>query len=105
MSKERKAAKRKMTSRQLHQVAKALADPQRFAILERIARATDELPCKSLVQDLVISQATISHHLKELSEAGLIECRREAQSVFLSLRRQTLDAYRQELSRRMMLDS
>jgi ArsR family transcriptional regulator len=94
-----------MTAKQFQQVAKAMADPQRFAILERIARAEGELPCRSLVQDLVISQATISHHLKELNDAGLIECRREAQSVFMSLRRQTIDAYRRELGRRMALDS
>ena len=61
-----------------------LADPQRFAILERIAAEPGELPCKRLVEDLPISQATISHHLRELTEAGLIDVRREAQSAFLS---------------------
>ncbi len=72
-----------MTYEQFHQVAKALADPQRFAILERIARERGELACKALVQEFPISQATISHHLKELSEAGLIDCRRKAQCAFL----------------------
>jgi ArsR family transcriptional regulator len=93
-----------MTQEQFHLVARALADPQRFAILERIAGEKGELPCKTLVQELAISQATISHHLKELSEAGLIDCRREAQCAFLSLRRHTMEVYREELGRRMALD-
>jgi ArsR family transcriptional regulator len=93
-----------MTSKEFHQVAKALADPQRFAILERIASERVELPCKTLVQEFPISQATISHHLKELLEAGLIDCRREAQCAFLSVRRSAIEAYREELGRRMVLD-
>jgi ArsR family transcriptional regulator len=94
-----------MTSKQFQHVARVLADPQRFAILERIAREGRELACKTLVQEFPVSQATISHHLKELSEAGLIDCRREAQCAFLSLRRPVMEAYRTELGRRMALGS
>jgi ArsR family transcriptional regulator len=94
-----------MTSKQFQLVARVLADPQRFAILERIAREGGELACKTLVQEFPVSQATISHHLKELSEAGLIDCRREAQCAFLSLRRPVMEAYRTELGRRMALGS
>ena len=90
-----------MTSKQFQQVARALADPQRFAILERVAAAKGELPCKTIVQEFPICQATISHHIKELAEAGLIELRREAQSAFLSLRKPTIEAYRRELKRRL----
>jgi ArsR family transcriptional regulator len=95
------AAAATMTSKQFQQVARALADPQRFAILERIASARGELPCKTIVRELPISQATVSHHLKELAEAGLIELRREAQCVYLSLRKPTIEAYRRELKRRL----
>jgi ArsR family transcriptional regulator, arsenate/arsenite/antimonite-responsive transcriptional repressor len=94
-----------MTAKQFQHVARALADPQRFAILERIARERGELACKTLVQEFSVSQATISHHLKELSEAELIDCRREAQSAFFSLRREVMEAYRAELGRRMALGS
>ena len=73
-----------MTPKQFHQIARALADPQRFAILERIAAEQGELACKVLVQELPVSQATVSHHLRELTEAGLIGCRREAQCAFLT---------------------
>jgi ArsR family transcriptional regulator len=94
-----------MTSKQFHQIARALADPQRFAILERIARAPGELACRALVREVPVSQATISHHLKELTDAGLIGCRREAQCAFFSLQSEVMEAYRTELGRRMALGS
>jgi len=94
-----------MTSKQFHKIARALADPQRFAILERIAGERGELACRALVQELPVSQATVSHHLKELTEAGLIGCRREAQCAFLSLKSEVMEAYRKELGRRMALGS
>src|SRR4051794_41961886 len=81
-------------------VSKALADPQRFAILERIARESGELACKALVAEFDVSQATISHHLKELTNAGLIEGRREGQCMYLPARRSALEAYHREPGRR-----
>lgn len=86
---------------QFHRIAKALADPQRFALLEAISVAGEELPCKRLVERFPVTQATISHHLKELGNAGLIELRREGQFVYLSPRPATLSAYCAELRRRL----
>ncbi len=92
-----------MDAEQFTKVAKALADPQRFAILERIAAAADELPCKDLERAFDVSQATISHHLKELSNAGLIEGRREAQCMYLRVRRAAIETYHRELGKRIGL--
>lgn len=86
-----------------NKVAKALSDPQRFAILERIARESAECPCIKLVEGFAITQATISHHLKELANAELIDVRREGKCAHFSIRRDTLDAYRAELSRRLAI--
>src|SRR3954452_5595183 len=94
-----------MTAEQFHKVSRALADGQRLAILERIAREPGELPCRTLVRELPVSQATVSHHLKELNEGGLVESRREAQSVYLSLCRGTIEASCRELGRRLKLES
>jgi ArsR family transcriptional regulator len=64
---------------------KALADPRRFELLERIAK-TRCLGCTEAREALPISAATLSHHIKELETAGLIEVRREGKYHFLSLR-------------------
>ncbi|MEM7807433.1 MAG: metalloregulator ArsR/SmtB family transcription factor [Planctomycetota bacterium] len=77
-------------------ISKALADPQRFAIFEFVcteAEGEAEVGCKAIVARFPVSQATISHHLKELVAAGLIEGRKEGQCLMLKPKRQRLDAY------------
>lgn len=89
-----------LAAEQFQRVAKALADPQRFAILERIAQAAD-CPCRTLVEEFPVSQATVSHHLKELEVAGLITLRRAGKCAYITARGETIDAYRAELARRL----
>ncbi len=87
---------------QVQRISKAIADPQRFAILASIAEK-DELPCKTLVANLSIKQATISHHLKELAAAQLIESRKQGQRAILSCRRDVCDAYLRALESRFVM--
>lgn len=82
-------------------IAKALAEPQRFAILQRIAKQ-DDCPCLKLVDECSITQATISHHLKELVAADLITARREGKCGYFTIKADTLTAYQAELSRRLL---
>ena len=86
---------------QFQKIAKALADPRRFQILEVIASAGDELCCGNVVECFPVAQATVSHHLKELSDAGLIETRSEGQFKYLRSRPDVLAAYVTELQRRV----
>jgi len=65
---------------------KALADPRRFELLEKITRAGCPLGCAQARAALPISAATLSHHIKELEAAGLIDIRREGKFHFLTLR-------------------
>jgi ArsR family transcriptional regulator len=67
-------------------ILKALADPRRFELLERIAKAGCPLGCMEARAALPISAATLSHHIKELETAGLIHIRREGKFHFLTLR-------------------
>ncbi len=90
-----------LSSEQAHRIAKAIADPQRFAILASIAKHR-EVPCKKLVADFSITQATISHHLKELVAADLISSRRQGQMAILSCRRDVCDAYVQMLAGKLV---
>ena len=54
---------------------KALADPTRVAIVNRLAQAEETCVC-DLTAVFRLSQPTISHHLKVLREAGLVESSR-----------------------------
>lgn len=89
-----------MAPAQFTRISKALADPRRFELLEMIA-AADEVACKRMVEALPVSQATISHHLKELATAGLIEARREGQCGHYRACPDVLAEYTAELERRL----
>jgi ArsR family transcriptional regulator len=77
-------------------ISKALADPQRFAIFEFVChegRGGEEVGCKKIVARFPVSQATISHHIKELTAAGLVEGRKEGQCLMLKAKPEGLKGY------------
>ncbi|GAC1421606.1 MAG: hypothetical protein NVSMB62_16710 [Acidobacteriaceae bacterium] len=85
-----------LSAEALNAIARALADPKRFAILQQIA-ASEHLMCGQLhVQDC-LSPATISHHLRELQEAGLVDSSRDGRQMRLVLRRPVWNAYLRHL--------
>jgi len=57
---------------QLAAMAKALAHPARVAILKLLAEKQDCM-CGDIVEELPLAQATVSQHLKQLKNAGLIK--------------------------------
>ncbi len=81
-----------LTSEQFQAITRVLADPRRFAMLQQIA-ASGSLLCGCLDVQASITPATISHHLRELQEAGLVEAQRQGRSMCLSLRRPVWNAY------------
>ncbi len=82
----------RLTRAQRTAILKALADPKRFELLERISRASCPLGCTVAREALAISPATLSHHIKELQTSGLIDVRREGKFHFLSIKPGVLDA-------------
>lgn len=85
---------------QFERIAKALADPRRFALLEAIASSA-QCPYHQLCEDFPVTKATISHHLKELVQAGLVDSERAGQFVNTRVRRDVMRAYAAELLRRV----
>jgi ArsR family transcriptional regulator len=88
-----------MDRRTFLRITRALVDGRRFEILERIAAVKDEISCTDLRAEVPISRATLSHHIKELATAGLIETRRESKYMFLRMRRKTWTQYMKRLSK------
>jgi ArsR family transcriptional regulator len=93
------AAKRiEMNEGQLALISKAVADPTRFQVLKRIADS-DRAPTCSCVREWTgLAAATVSHHLKELETAGLIQMERNGKFAHLTFRRDNWNAYLKKLS-------
>ncbi len=75
---------------------KALADPTRVGIVNRLAGADEVCVC-DLVARSALSQPTISHHLRLLREAGLVESERRGTWAYYRLVPQAIDDLRAAL--------
>jgi ArsR family transcriptional regulator len=87
-----------MERARVEKVSKALADETRLKIFEAIA-AQQPMNCSEIVAMQGVTPATVSHHLKVLVEADLIECRREGQFVRSRVRPETIQEYTRTLSK------
>jgi len=86
-----------LTPQHVMKITKALADPTRFRILQAIANAHERC-CGELARDFPITQATVSQHLKVLTDAGLLEPRRAGQFNYYRMQRDVFDAYQRTLA-------
>jgi ArsR family transcriptional regulator len=86
-----------MKRAQMERISKALADQTRLRIFEAISKSGEAMNCGQLVSMRGVTPATVSHHLKILSDAGLIECKKEGQFVYSKPVRSVLEEYSRAL--------
>jgi predicted transcriptional regulator len=79
---------------ELANMARAIAHPARIAILQQLIK-NNACICGDLVEDLGLAQPTISQHLKELKNAGLIQGTIEGVSVCYCINPKVWKEYQQ----------
>jgi ArsR family transcriptional regulator len=69
---------------------KALADPHRVRIVNLLATSTEPVCVCEFIEPLGLSQPTVSHHLKKLTDAGLLQREQRGQWAYYTLDRQAM---------------
>ncbi len=80
----------------LTEALKALAEPNRWRIVELLS--CEELCVYHLADELELAQPLVSHHLKVLRDAGLVESEKHQQWTYYRLRREVLEALTAQLA-------
>lgn len=70
-------------------VFRALGDESRMKIIRLLSEK--ELCAAELLESVGVVQSTLSHHMKVLTETGVVACRKEGKKVFYSIRYETMD--------------
>ena len=81
-----------MDRARIEKISKALGDETRLRIFEAIS-SCNEMNCGEIVSMRGVTPATVSHHLKILSDVKLIECRREGQFIHNKAVKNTMRDY------------
>lgn len=77
---------------ELERLFQALADRHRLRVVNMLAQADGQAICVCDFQDaLALKQPTVSYHLKQLTDAGVIEREQRGRFAFYSLRAGVLD--------------
>lgn len=79
-------------------LAKALGHPARMAIMDYLA-SVDTCICGDIVDELPLAQSTVSQHLKELRNAGLIQGTIEGNAICYCINTETIQKFKNYISR------
>jgi len=70
---------------------KALADPARVRIVNVLATSREPVCVCELIEPLGLAQPTVSHHLKKLLDAGLLDREQRGKWAYFSLKRDAVE--------------
>jgi DNA-binding transcriptional ArsR family regulator len=81
-----------MDLKRVERISKAIGDPHRIKILEAVKKQGC-MPCADVCELIDLTQSSVSHHLKQLIDAGLLIPEKEGRNVKYTLDRKVLDDY------------
>ncbi|MCF0054880.1 helix-turn-helix transcriptional regulator [Dyadobacter sp. CY356] len=82
-----------MDLKKIERISKALGDPYRLKIMEAINKEQTWLPCSAIVEMFNLAQSTVSHHLKQLSDADLLITEKEGRNTKYIVNKDVFSSY------------
>ena len=86
-----------MDLKHLEKISKALGDINRLRILEDMSEKGGTIQCSEIVKVLELAQPSVSHHIKTLIEAGLIQPEKNGRHYTYNLNKTLLENYLRKL--------
>ena len=77
----------------IEKISKALGDQNRLRILGHITKKGGTAQCAEINGVIDLSQPSVSHHVKILVEAGLVEAHKEGRNLHYTLNEKVLENY------------
>lgn len=87
------AAMKLQDMKSIEKISKALGDKHRLSILQHITKQGGCAQCAEIHEIIDLAQPSISHHVKILTEAGLIEAEKEGRHLKYTLNASVLENY------------
>lgn len=85
-----------MTREEVSLICKAMSDPNRLKIIEMLTGG-ENCGCK-LLEELQVTQPTLSHHMKVLGDCGLVLSRREGKWSYYSINCEKFKEYKEYIA-------
>jgi ArsR family transcriptional regulator len=82
-----------MDLKQAGKIAKALSDPYRLQIMQAVQMENDWLQCTAVIGLFDLAQSTVSHHLKQLADAGLLLAAKDGRNAKYQVNKAVITAY------------
>jgi ArsR family transcriptional regulator, arsenate/arsenite/antimonite-responsive transcriptional repressor len=82
-----------MNAKKAEKIAKALADPNRLLILKEIKKQDEYLYCTKINEVVNLSQPSVCHHIKQLTDTELLIPEKEGRYVKYRLNEKMLDDF------------
>jgi ArsR family transcriptional regulator, arsenate/arsenite/antimonite-responsive transcriptional repressor len=81
-----------MDDKQIERISRALADPHRIKILKAV-KGQEWIQCAAIIELMDLTQPAVSHHIKQLTDAGLIIAEKEGRNMRYMVNKEALADY------------
>jgi ArsR family transcriptional regulator len=81
-----------MKPKDIERISKALSDPTRLQILQAVKK-NGWMPCAGILEIIDLAQPSVSHHIKLLTDAGLLLSKKEGRCIRYTIDKELFDQY------------